>query len=229
MALYRNNDLAFEQILARKTAERRIPLFIELQPVLEKDEDNDEVVDGFLATANIFKSVEQGLYYKAAEVFTPMQLQCAKRSQHDNMIAQMSKFGESKYECKHVVLKNNIDTAFIPNSVLSNVRRELIQKLDQRITDELNRSLISGMDRNFFASPYRLDQPGERKAKSQKELTWQPEYENGDILIILPMMLRLISTRCMDLRISNQHSNWVLTNARMNRSSCNAAIASAIP
>lgn len=129
MALYRNNDQAFEQILARKTAERRIPLFIELQPVLEKDEDNDEVVDGFLATANIFKSVEQGLYYKAAEVFTPMQLQCAKRSQHDNMIAQMSKFGESKYECKHVVLKNNIDTAFIPNSVLSNVRRELIQNL----------------------------------------------------------------------------------------------------
>ena len=177
MALYRNNDQAFEQILARKTAERRIPLFIELQPVLEKDEDNGEVVDGFLVTANIFKSVEQGLYYKAAEVFTPMQLQCAKRSQHDNMIAQMSKFGESKYECKHVVLKNDIDAAFIPNSVLSNVRRELIQKLDQRITDELNRSLISGMDRNFFASPYRLDQPGEREAKSQKELTWQPEYE----------------------------------------------------
>ena len=177
MALYRNNDQAFEQILARKTAERRIPLFIELQPVLEKDEDNGEVVDGFLATANIFKSVEQGLYYKAAEVFTPMQLQCAKRSQHDNMIAQMSKFGESKYECKHVVLKNDIDAAFIPNSVLSNVRRELIQKLDQRITDELNRSLISGMDRNFFANPYRLDQPGEREAKSQKELTWQPEYE----------------------------------------------------
>lgn len=141
MALYRNNDQAFEQILARKTAERRIPLFIELQPVLEKDEDNGEVVDGFLVTANIFKSVEQGLYYKAAEVFTPMQLQCAKRSQHDNMIAQMSKFGESKYECKHVVLKNDIDAAFIPNSVLSNVRRELIQKLDQRITDELNRSL----------------------------------------------------------------------------------------
>ncbi len=177
MALYRNNDQAFEQILARKTAERRIPLFIELQPVLEKDEDNGEVVDGFLATANIFKSVEQGLYYKAAEVFTPMQLQCAKRSQHDNMIAQMSKFGESKYECMHVVLKNDIDAAFIPNSVLSNVRRELIQKLDQRITDELNRSLISGMDRNFFASPYRLDQPGEREAKSQKELTWQLEYE----------------------------------------------------
>lgn len=176
MALYRNNDQAFEQILARKTAERRIPLFIELQPVLEKDEDNGEVVDGFLATANIFKSVEQGLYYKAAEVFTPMQLQCAKRSQHDNMIAQMRKFGESKYECKHVVLKNDIDAAFIPNSVLSNVRRELIQKLDQRITDELNRSLISGMDRNFFANPYRLDQPGEREAKSQKELTWQPEY-----------------------------------------------------
>lgn len=177
MALYRNNDQAFEQILARKTAERRIPLFIELQPVLEKDEDNGEVVDGFLATANIFKSVEQGLYYKAAEVFTPMQLQCAKRSQHDNMIAQMSKFGESKYECKHVVLKNDIDAAFIPNSVLSNVRRELIKQLDQRITDELNRSLISGMDRNFFANPYRLDQPGERVAKSQKELTWQPEYE----------------------------------------------------
>ena len=175
MALYRNNDQAFEQILARKTAERRIPLFIELQPVLEKDEDNG-VVDGFLATANIFKSVEQGLYYKAAEVFTPMQLQCAKRSQHDNMIAQMSKFGESKYECKHVVLKNDIDAAFIPNSVLSNVRRELIKQLDQRITDELNRSLISGMDRNFFANPYRLDQPGERVAKSQKELTWQPEY-----------------------------------------------------
>ena len=53
--------------------------------------------------------------------------------------------------------------------------------------------------------------------------------KNGDILIILPMMLRLISTRSMDLRISNLHSNWVLTNARMNRSSCSAAIASAIP
>ncbi len=230
MALYRNNDQAFEQILARKTAERRIPLFIELQPVLEKDEDNGEVVDGFLATANIFKSVEQGLYYKAAEVFTPMQLQCAKRSQHDNMIAQMSKFGESKYECKHVVLKNDIDAAFIPNSVLSNVRRELIQKLDQRITDELNRSLIYGMDRNFFANPYRLDQPGECEAKSQKELTLSNRnMENGYILIILLMMLRLISTRSMDLRISNLHSNWVLTNARMNRSSCSAAIASAIP
>ena len=62
MALYRNNDQAFEQILARKTAERRIPLFIELQPVLEKDEDNDEVVDGFLATANIFMLPEKCQY-----------------------------------------------------------------------------------------------------------------------------------------------------------------------
>jgi 23S rRNA 5-hydroxycytidine C2501 synthase len=76
------------------------------------------------------------------------------------MIAQMSKFGESKYECKHVVLKNDIDAAFIPNSVLSNVRRELIQKLDQRITDELNRSLISGMDRNFFYQRSNLSDSG---------------------------------------------------------------------
>lgn len=85
------------------------------------------------------------------------------------------------------------------------------------------------MDRNFFASPYRLDQPGEREAKSQKELTWQPEYEKWRYTYNIANDAAVDFYKMHGLENIHLHSNWVLTNARMNRSSCNAAIASAIP
>ncbi len=74
MALYRNNDQAFEQFWPGRQPNAVFRSLSNSNLCWKRTRIRIvEVVEGFLATANIFKSVEQGLYYKAAEVFTPMQ------------------------------------------------------------------------------------------------------------------------------------------------------------
>ena len=64
MALYRNNDRAFENLLARKSAERKIYIVIAMEPVMGNE--FREEPQGVKAVVNIIKTIEAdgGLIYQ---------------------------------------------------------------------------------------------------------------------------------------------------------------------
>ena len=107
MALYRNYDQEFERLLARPTAERCLPVSMHLSVTDE----------GFCLSAN------------GVSVSVPCEHQTAQKPQHDNIRLQLSKLGGTIYECADVTFDEGFNF-FVPNSVLSDLRRQLIDALE---------------------------------------------------------------------------------------------------
>ena len=110
MALYRNNDQEFERILSKPSATRKIPISIALRAV----------DDGFELSAILHSSL--------FTLHFPAEHQLAQKSPRENLVRQLSKFGDTIYECTEVDVPEDFNF-FIPNSVLSDMRRRLIEKL----------------------------------------------------------------------------------------------------
>jgi putative protease len=104
--LYRNSDQEQERILSKPSAERRIPIHLSLRAV----------DDGFeLGTMN------QKIRFRADHI-------PAQKPPHENIIRQLSKLGDTIYTCSSVDIPADFNY-FIPNSVLSDMRRALVEKL----------------------------------------------------------------------------------------------------
>ncbi len=108
MALYRNNDQEFERILSKPSATRKIPVNISLRAV----DDGFELSSG---DAKVHFSAEH---------------QLAQKSPRENLVRQLSKLGDTIYECNQVDVPEDFNF-FIPNSQLSDMRRKLIDALDE--------------------------------------------------------------------------------------------------
>jgi putative protease len=104
LALYRNNDQEFERLLGRKSSERKIPIAIRMETA----------TNGFSISAN-------GLV-----VSVLCERQMAQKPQHENIRRQLSKLGGTIYECTEVTFPDEFPY-FVPNSVLSELRRQLIE------------------------------------------------------------------------------------------------------
>lgn len=130
MGLYRNNDQAFEKILAGKTAERKIPVKITFSL---HDEDGHS---GFSAEAQYIR--EQGIGWNSDDSdylgkgIVAFEHNLAQKPQHDNIVRQLSKLGGTIYECREVEIKNQADNYFIPSSVLTELRRNLMEDISSR-------------------------------------------------------------------------------------------------
>ena len=107
LALYRNYDQEFERLLSRPTAERKLPISMHLSTT----------DDGFCLSAN------------GMSVSVPCEHQVANKPQHDNIQRQLSKLGGTVYECADVTFDDGF-AYFIPNSVLSELRRLLVDALN---------------------------------------------------------------------------------------------------
>ena len=83
--------------------------------------------------------------------------------------------GTTVFECDEVVLEGDIENYFIPNSFLSDFRRDLIAAVTEGIQNIVDGSLEKGFMDELFSSPYRLDQVGEHEL-SPEEFVWQPVY-----------------------------------------------------
>ena len=101
--LYRNNDQEFQRVMAGKTAVRKIPVEMTLR----------ETDNGF--------ELQMG----SRCVSMPMEKQIAQKSQHENIIRQLSKLGNTPYECTSVHLVPQDFPFFIPSSVLTEMRRSV--------------------------------------------------------------------------------------------------------
>ena len=108
MALYRNNDQEFERILSKTSATRKIAITVALR----------SVDDGFELSAN------------GVTVHFDAEHQLAQKSPRENIVRQLSKLGDTIYECAEVVVPDNFNF-FIPNSQLSDMRRQLIDAMGQ--------------------------------------------------------------------------------------------------
>ena len=112
MALYRNNDKEFERILSRKTAERKLDLYMALR-----------LNNGQLqASAND----ETG---RSVDVKLDIELQKAIKPQHENIARQMEKLGNTPFRLAKLDIAEDVDAMFVPSSRLSELRREIVNLL----------------------------------------------------------------------------------------------------
>ena len=106
MALYRNNDQDFERLLARPSAQRKIPVTMHF----------DVTPEGFSLSAC------------RVTVDIKCEHQQANHPQHDNIARQLSRLGGTPYECNKVEIPESF-SLFVPNSVLGELRRQLLSAL----------------------------------------------------------------------------------------------------
>jgi len=104
--LYRNSDQEFDRLLSRQSAERRIPVSISLRAV----------TGGFTLSA------------QGHSLFFPYEHHEAKKSPIENIQRQLSKLGDTVYTCSEVDIPSDFNY-FIPNSILSDMRRALVAEL----------------------------------------------------------------------------------------------------
>lgn len=111
--LYRNFDHEFEKLLSKPSAERRISLVIELW-------DNPT---GFTLAMTDETGARMILSW-------PFEKEPAKRDQKDNIYTQLAKLGNTPFEVTEIKLGLS-QNWFIPSSVLAEMRRVGIEKLQR--------------------------------------------------------------------------------------------------
>ena len=114
MALYRNNDQEMERILSKTSSVRKIPVRLSLQAV----------DGGFELSASIGQ-------LSTASCFFPLEYQQAQKPPRENIIRQLTKLGETIYECSEMDVSDDFNY-FIPNSALSEMRRSVVEKLSMQ-------------------------------------------------------------------------------------------------
>ena len=105
LALYRNNDMEFERLLARQSSVRKIPVTFTLK----------ETTDGFSLSA------------LDTTVSVVCEHQQAEKPQQENIVRQLSKLGGTAYECSGVEMPAGFNY-FIPSSLLADLRRQWVEK-----------------------------------------------------------------------------------------------------
>lgn len=113
MALYRNNDIKFERAMQGKTAIRKLQVRFVV-----------DVVDGKLT----FTATDE--CGRSANVVLNETPEKAQKSQHDNIVKQLEKLGNTVWTANEININNSADEFFIPSSRLAAVRRELLEALE---------------------------------------------------------------------------------------------------
>jgi putative protease len=105
MRLFRNNDQEFERQLSKPSATRKIPIRMTLRAI---DEGFELAADGI-------------------SIRITAEHQMANKDPRENIIRQLSKLGDTIYTCESVEIPKDFNY-FIPNSVLSEMRRALVSQ-----------------------------------------------------------------------------------------------------
>lgn len=113
MALYRNNDIEFERAMQGKTSTRKLQVRFVV-----------DVVDGKLT----FTATDE--CGRSANVVLNETPEKAQKSQHDNILKQLEKLGNTVWTANEIYINNSADEFFIPSSRLAAVRRELLEALE---------------------------------------------------------------------------------------------------
>ena len=127
LRLYRNNDQEMERLLARPSAERKIPIRLSLCAT----------ADGFsLSSGNVSVSLTIGH-------------QTAEKPQRENIVRQLTKLGGTPFECSDVDLPPGFNY-FIPSSQLAELRRLLVEALSSQYSP----SSLSSQSSPSYSQPH---------------------------------------------------------------------------
>lgn len=107
--LFRNHDQTFHSLLSKTSSERKIELKIAIQ--IEK------------YSITLCATDEHGSSYATT---TDYSCETAIKPQEDNIRQQLKKLGGTIYTCDEVIIESHIKQPFIPSSLLSQLRRDLI-------------------------------------------------------------------------------------------------------
>ena len=123
--LYRNNDKAFEDLLSRKSATRKIGISMALS----------ETADGFELTARTAEDclLRGGTCREWPVVTVKADKTEALKPQRENINRQLSKLGNTPFECVNVDLRPQDFNYFIPSSTLADMRREVVSMLEKAL------------------------------------------------------------------------------------------------
>ena len=140
--LYRNNDQEFERLLSKPSAERRIPIRLALRAVDDGFELSLNQGDCPLCAEFTKHMVTVPMIHFRADHIP------AQKPPHENIIRQLSKLGDTIYTCSAVDIPDDFNY-FIPNSVLSEMRRSLVDLLGKEESGKKkeNTSTSGSMDR----------------------------------------------------------------------------------
>ena len=113
MRLYRNQDVAFDKILAKPTAERRMALDMLL----------GTTTDGFFLQAK-HDGMEEAVICTITFAHEK-----AKSLQADNMRMQLTKLGGTEFVCRQLTFSDGVEQLFLPSSLLTQLRRGVVTQL----------------------------------------------------------------------------------------------------
>ena len=113
MRLYRNQDVAFDKILAKLTAERHMALDMLL----------GTTADGFFLQAK-----HDGME-EAVSCTITFAHEKAKSLQADNMRMQLTKLGGTEFVCRQLTFSDGVEQLFLPSSLLAQLRRGVVTQL----------------------------------------------------------------------------------------------------
>ena len=162
MGLYRNQDQAFDKELSGKTAERKIAIKMwfgtssETSPNPSKGGEcltdsrgtiwaKAEVIGSSALNQRVNESISNEHPVRLSPPITSLRsvtigsegagggLQLAQKPQRDNIIRQLTKLGNTVYECAEVEIVDGADKYFIPSSILAELRRMVIENLDEQV------------------------------------------------------------------------------------------------
>ena len=113
MRLYRNQDVAFDKILAKPTAERRMAL---------------DMVLGITADGFFLQAKHDGMEEAVSCIIT-FAHEKAKSLQADNMRMQLTKLGGTEFVCRQLTFSDGVEQLFLPSSFLTQLRRGVVTQL----------------------------------------------------------------------------------------------------
>lgn len=115
MGLYRNQDQTFEKELSGNSAKRLIAITMTF----------GLTENGYSLEIKLVDELETKLSAKATINF---EHQAAQKPQRENIIKQLSKLGNTIYNCENIEIVDEADQYFIPSSILAELRRDAIEQ-----------------------------------------------------------------------------------------------------
>ena len=146
--LYRNSDQEFERVLSKPSSERRIPIRLALRAVEEGFElsllSSSVECGVWSENSSVAESAHDGNLTPHSTLHTPRNRMGivptihiraehiqAQKPPHENIIRQLSKLGDTIYTCSGVDIPADFNY-FIPNSLLSDMRRSMVDLLSRK-------------------------------------------------------------------------------------------------
>lgn len=127
MSLYRNQDQAFEKELSGQSAVRKLPVTM----VFDTTEEGFSLTIALREKPKICTTATIGFNHQAAQ-----------KPQGDNICRQLTKLGNTIYECNEVEIDPKAAQWFVPSSVLAQLRRTAIEQLEQIDLEKATRTKV---------------------------------------------------------------------------------------